>query len=58
MVEMTRRIVDATNSRYRENKVRWDENTKNIVSVAEQLQDVGIKALTIHGRTRAPGYTR
>ena len=34
----------------------WDDSTKNIVDVAERLQDVGIKALTIHGRTRVQLY--
>jgi nifR3 family TIM-barrel protein len=34
----------------------WDENTKNIEEVAERLQDVGIKALAIHGRTRSQMY--
>jgi nifR3 family TIM-barrel protein len=38
-------------------RLGWDENSKNIVEVAERLQDVGIKALTIHGRTRAQLYT-
>lgn len=57
MVEMTRRIVDATHIPVTvKTRLGWDENTKNIVSVAEQLQDVGIKALTIHGRTRAQLY--
>lgn len=37
-------------------RLGWDDSTKNIESVAEQLQDVGIKALTIHGRTRVQLY--
>ncbi len=37
-------------------RLGWDENTKNIEEVAERLQDVGIKALAIHGRTRAQMY--
>lgn len=37
-------------------RLGWDDNSKNIVEVAERLQDVGIKALTIHGRTRAQMY--
>ena len=38
-------------------RLGWDENSKNIVDVAEKLQDTGIAALTIHGRTRAQLYT-
>jgi len=37
-------------------RLGWDENSKNIVEVAERLQDVGISALSIHGRTRAQLY--
>ena len=37
-------------------RLGWDENTIRIVEVAKRLQDVGIKALTIHGRTRAQMY--
>jgi len=37
-------------------RLGWDDNTKNIETVAEQLQDVGIQALTIHGRTRVQLY--
>src|SRR6266542_2856838 len=37
-------------------RLGWDENSKNIEEVAERLQDAGIKALTIHGRTRAQLY--
>jgi len=40
----------------RENQVGWDEKNKIIVDVAEELQDQGISALTIHGRTRAQMY--
>jgi tRNA-dihydrouridine synthase len=35
----------------------WDDNSKNIVDIAERLQDTGIQAITIHGRTRAQLYT-
>jgi nifR3 family TIM-barrel protein len=34
----------------------WDDNSKNIEEVAERLQDIGIKAISIHGRTRAQLY--
>jgi tRNA-dihydrouridine synthase B len=37
-------------------RLGWDESNKNIVDIAEQLQDTGIKAITIHGRTRAQLY--
>ena len=37
-------------------RLGWDENTKFIVEVAEALQDVGIKAISIHGRTRKQMY--
>src|SRR5437868_2246968 len=37
-------------------RLGWDDNTKNIEEVAERLQDVGIKALAIHGRTRTQMY--
>jgi len=37
-------------------RLGWDDNSKNIVEVAERLQDVGIKALAIHGRTRSQLY--
>lgn len=38
-------------------RLGWDEKSKIIVDLAEQLQDVGIAALTIHGRTRAQLYS-
>jgi len=37
-------------------RIGWDEENKNIVEVAERLQDVGIQSITIHGRTRAQLY--
>lgn len=58
MVEMTKAIVDAVKLPVTvKTRLGWDENSKNIVDIAECLQDVGIKALTIHGRTRAQLYT-
>ncbi|MFC2119970.1 tRNA dihydrouridine synthase DusB [Bacteroidota bacterium] len=38
-------------------RLGWDEKNKNVVEVAEQLQDVGIQALTIHGRTKTQMYS-
>ncbi len=37
-------------------RLGWDENSKNIVEVAERLQDVGIEAISIHARTKVQGY--
>ena len=57
MVLMTKAVVDATHLPVTvKTRLGWDDNTKNIREVAERLQDVGIKALTIHGRTRAQMY--
>lgn len=57
MVEMTRQIVDAVKLPVTvKTRLGWDEDQKNIVEIAERLQDVGIAALTIHGRTRAQMY--
>ncbi len=57
MVEMTRRIVEAVSCPVTvKTRLGWDEETKNIVEIAERLQDVGISALTIHGRTRSQMY--
>ena len=57
MVAMTKEIVDATNIPVTvKTRLGWDENTKYIVEVAERLQDVGIEALSIHGRTRKQMY--
>ncbi|MGW8316201.1 MAG: tRNA dihydrouridine synthase DusB [Bacteroidales bacterium] len=57
MMEMTRAIVDASTVPVTvKTRLGWDEQHKIIVEVAEQLQDQGIKALTIHGRTRAQMY--
>jgi tRNA-dihydrouridine synthase B len=57
MMEMTRAIVEASSIPVTvKTRLGWDDQHKNIVEVAEQLQDQGIKALTIHGRTRAQMY--
>lgn len=58
MVEMTRRIVEAVNIPVTvKTRLGWDNEHKNIEEIALRLQDVGIAALTIHGRTRAQMYT-
>jgi len=58
MVEMTRQIVDAVKLPVTvKTRLGYDDSMKNIVEIAERLQDVGIQALTIHGRTRAQMYS-
>lgn len=58
MVEMTRQVVNAVKLPVTvKTRLGWDENTKNITDTAERLQDVGIAALAIHGRTRSQFYT-
>lgn len=59
MLEMTRAVVDAVPQTPVTVKTRlgWDHDHKIIVDLAEQLQDCGIQALTIHGRTRSQMYT-
>ncbi|WP_031532285.1 MULTISPECIES: tRNA dihydrouridine synthase DusB [unclassified Bacteroides] len=58
MIEITKAVVDAVNLPVTvKTRLGWDSEHKIIVNLAEQLQDCGIKALTIHGRTRAQMYT-
>ncbi len=57
MVKMTAEIVKSTKLPVTvKTRLGWDENTKYIVEVAERLQDVGIEAISIHGRTRKQMY--
>jgi len=57
MVSMTKAVVEATSLPVTvKTRLGWDDNTKNVYEVAERLQDVGIQALTIHGRTRSQMY--
>lgn len=57
MIEMTEAIVKAVKLPVTvKTRLGWDDDSKNIVEIAERLQDTGIKALTIHGRTRAQLY--
>lgn len=57
MVAMTKAVVDATSLPVTvKTRLGWDESTKNIEEVAERLQDIGIQALTVHGRTRVQMY--
>lgn len=57
MVKMTAEIVKSTSLPVTvKTRLGWDENSKYIVDVAERLQDVGIRAISIHGRTRKQMY--
>nr|WP_321523072.1 tRNA dihydrouridine synthase DusB [uncultured Macellibacteroides sp.] len=58
MLEITREVVKAVNIPVTvKTRLGWDNDSKIIVDLAEQLQDCGIAALTIHGRTRSQMYT-
>ncbi|TDB58677.1 tRNA dihydrouridine synthase DusB [Arundinibacter roseus] len=57
MVKMTEAVVKATHLPVTvKTRLGWDESTKNIMEVAERLQDIGIQALSVHGRTRVQMY--
>lgn len=57
MVHLTKVIVDSTSLPVTvKTRLGWDDKTKHIVEVAERLQDIGIKAISIHGRTRKQMY--
>jgi nifR3 family TIM-barrel protein len=57
MVRLTRAVVQSTSLPVTvKTRLGWDDHTKNIEEVAERLQDVGIAALAIHGRTRTQMY--
>jgi tRNA-dihydrouridine synthase B len=57
MVKMTEAIVKCTHLPVTvKTRLGWDDKTKNITEVAERLQDIGIQALTVHGRTRVQMY--
>lgn len=58
MLEITKAVVNAVNIPVTvKTRLGWDNDSKVIVELAEQLQDCGIAALTIHGRTRSQMYT-
>ena len=58
MLDITRAVVEAVNVPVTvKTRLGWDESHKIITDLAEPLQDCGIQALTIHGRTRAQMYT-
>ncbi len=57
MVSLTEAIVKSTKLPVTvKTRLGWDDNTKYIVEAAERLQDIGIKAISIHGRTRKQMY--
>ncbi len=57
MIELTTAVVNSTSKPVTvKTRLGWDDHTINIVDVAERLQDAGIQALTIHGRTRKQMY--
>lgn len=58
MLEITKAVVDSVKLPVTvKTRLGWDHNSKFIVDLAEQLQDCGIQALTVHGRTRSQMYT-
>lgn len=58
LLEITREVVKAVHTPVTvKTRLGWDENNLIITQLAEQLQDCGIQALTIHGRTRCQMYT-
>ncbi|TXH58002.1 MAG: tRNA dihydrouridine synthase DusB [Bacteroidia bacterium] len=57
MISLTKAVVDAVKIPVTvKTRLGWDEQSKNIEEVAERLQDIGIAALSIHGRTRTQMY--
>lgn len=57
MVQMTKEIVNTTHLPVTvKTRLGWDDSTKYVVEVAEKLQDIGIKAISVHGRTREQMY--
>lgn len=57
MIRLTKAVVESTSLPVTvKTRLGWDSDMINIDEVAERLQDVGVKALTIHGRTRAQMY--
>lgn len=58
MVRLTQAVVRAVSLPVTvKTRVGWDQNSKPIVEVAERLQDVGIQAIAVHGRTRSQMYS-
>jgi len=58
LLDITRAVVDAVRVPVTvKTRLGWDNDSKVIVDLAEQLQDCGVQAITIHGRTRSQMYT-
>ncbi len=57
MIRLTKAVIKSTNKPVTvKTRLGWDDKSINIMEVAERLQDVGVQALSIHGRTRAQMY--
>jgi nifR3 family TIM-barrel protein len=57
MIKLTKAVVKSTNLPVTvKTRLGWDDDSKNIEEVAERLQDIGVQALSIHGRTRVQMY--
>ena len=57
MVRLTKAVVNSTQLPVTiKTRLGWDDQTKNIEEVAERMQDIGVKAITVHGRTRMQLY--
>ena len=57
MVRLTKAVVQSTSLPVTiKTRLGWDEKTKNIEEVAERMQDIGVQAITVHGRTRTQLY--
>ena len=57
MVRLTEAVIKSTTLPVTiKTRLGWDDNSKNIMEVAERMQDIGVKAITIHGRTRCQLY--
>ncbi|MDC1211858.1 tRNA dihydrouridine synthase DusB [bacterium] len=57
MIRLTKAIIESTNLPVTvKTRLGWDDSSKYIVEVAERLQDIGVKAISIHGRTRVQMY--
>ena len=57
MVRLTKAVINSTSLPVTvKTRLGWDDSTRNIEEVAERLQDIGVKALAIHGRTRCQLY--
>ncbi|MDP4687502.1 MAG: tRNA-dihydrouridine synthase, partial [Salibacteraceae bacterium] len=57
MIRLTKAVIESTHLPVTvKTRLGWDDNTKYIVDVAERLQDIGVQAISIHGRTRVQMY--